>query len=95
MIKKYFIILIAFVFILGIDRGHRYLTGIVESIDSTKIVLNEKEYYFTKNTRVLRRYKIGRAFHETKHSLRSIRAGDKVTLKLIANDILEIVEEDN
>jgi len=95
MLKKCFIIVVIFIFVLGIDRGHRYLYGVVEYIDSSKIILNGNEYYFTKKLKVLRRYKIGRAFHETKHSLRSIKTGDKVTLKLIANDVLEIVEEDN
>lgn len=95
MLKKYFILFLIITFTLGIDRGHRYLNGVVEYIDASKVILNEREYYFTQKTKVLRRYKIGRAFYEKKHSLRSIRVGDKVTLKLVANDVLEIVEEAN
>jgi len=53
MLKKYFITVVIFIFALGIDRGHRYLYGAVEYIDSSKIILNGNEYYFTKNLKLL------------------------------------------
>lgn len=91
---RYFILIILFTFLTGIDRGHHYYTGEVNYIDSEKIIVDNKEYSFTKGMRVLKRYRSGRAFYEDKIKLNNIKQGDKVTLKAIASDVIEIVRED-
>ena len=91
---RYILVVLSIVFLLGIDRGHHYYTGEVNYIDSEKVIVDNKEYNFTKGMRVLKRYKSGRAFYEDKIKLKNIRQGDKITLKAIASDVIEIVRED-
>lgn len=91
---RYLILVVLFAFLTGIDRGHYYYTGTLQYIDSDKIIVDEKEYNLNKRVEVLKRYKSGRAFYEGKIKLRNINAGDKVTLKLIAKDVIQIVRED-
>lgn len=91
---RYILIVLSLVFLLGIDRGHQYYTGEVHYIDSDKVIVDNKEYSLTKGMKVLKRYKSGRAFYEDKIKLKSIKSGDKVTLKLVAKDVIEMVRED-
>lgn len=91
---RYILVILSIVFLLGIDRGHHYYTGEVNYIDSEKVIVDNKEYSFTKGMRVLKRYKSGRAFYEDEIKLKSIKSGDKVTLKLVARDVIEMVRED-
>ncbi|HCW93504.1 MAG TPA: hypothetical protein DHM44_07460 [Flexistipes sinusarabici] len=81
-------------FIFAYDSGHRYVEGYVSSISSNKIKLDDNSYRLKEDTVYRLRYDEGNAIKEKKIEKNDVDIHDKVILKVIGNNVLELVVEE-
>jgi len=77
----------------GFTRGHYYFNGRVNAISKDYINVSGKDFYITQNCRVAIHKEVKGAFFENPASLRDIKIGDWVTVKVIGNLATEILIE--
>ena len=77
----------------GFTRGHYYFNGKVNAISKEFINVSGKVFYITRDCRVAIHKGVNGAFFENPASLRDIKIGDWVTVKVIGNLVTEILIE--
>lgn len=90
----FFILVTLCLLLLGINAeatSHRYDTGILSSVTEDRVVMSGNAYRLLPNNKVIFKERGRRgAYYEHKRSISDLRIGEKIFLKVIGNNILEI-----
>lgn len=74
--------------------GHRYISGYLETIGDTFVTVSGEQLNITDETSFLREYKDDGSYYREEIRQRRLRSGDKVRIKALGRDVVEIIEED-
>jgi len=73
--------------------GHHFFSGIVQEVTPEYLIINNRTYEFTPQTKFFEEYRYKNSIYQKPSSLNAVKEKAKVTVKAIGKSILEVYIE--